>query len=135
MRRLPDIVVVAKPLAGGLPLGAILAQESLPAAFVPGLHGSTYGGGPLACAMALEFLNIIEEEDLLENVRDRGAQFRAGLEHMAAQFDFMREVRSEGLMIGIDLAVEGRPYVTAAMQQGCSSIARTIMFCACCRHL
>ncbi len=115
---LPDIVVLAKPLAGGLPLGAIVAQESFAAGFVPGLHGSTFGGGPLTCAMALEFLAIIEEEDLLENVRDRGAQLRAGLSRLAQQFDFIREVRGEGLMVGIDLAVEGQPYVTAAMQQG-----------------
>ena len=118
MRRLPDIVVVAKPLAGGLPLGAILAKESFAEAFAPGLHGSTFGGGPLACAMALEFLNTVEEENLLENVRDRGAQLRAGLEHIAAQFDFVREIRGEGLMIGIDLAVEGRAYVAAALRQG-----------------
>ena len=88
----PDIVVVAKALAGGLPLGAILAKESFAEAFAPGLHGSTFGGGPLACATALEFLNTVEEENLLENIRDRGAQFRAGLEHIAAGFDFVREI-------------------------------------------
>ena len=114
---LPDIVVVAKPLAGGLPLGAILARESFAEAFAPGLHGSTFGGGPLACATALEFLNTIEEENLLENIRDRGAQLRAGLEHIAARFDFVNEIRSEGLMIGIDLAVEGREYVAAALRR------------------
>jgi acetylornithine/N-succinyldiaminopimelate aminotransferase len=114
----PDIVVVAKALAGGLPLGAILAKESFAEAFAPGLHGSTFGGGPLACATALEFLNTVEEENLLENIRDRGAQLRAGLEHIAARFDFVNEIRSEGLMIGIDLAVEGREYVSAALRRG-----------------
>jgi len=61
--------------------------------------------------MALEFLDIIEDENLLENVRGRGAQLRAGISKLAAQFDFIREVRGEGLMIGIDLSVEGQPYV------------------------
>ncbi len=115
---LPDIVVVAKPLAGGLPLGAILAQESFAEAFSPGLHGSTFGGGPLTCAMALEFLSILEDEEVLENVRDRGAQLRAGLLRLEAQFDFIREVRGEGLIVGVDLTVEGRPYVEAALRHG-----------------
>ncbi len=115
---LPDMVVVAKPLGGGLPLGAILAKGSFAEAFSPGLHGSTFGGGPLACAVALEFLDIIEDEELLENVCARGAQLRAGLSGLAAEFDFVREIRSEGLMLGIDLTVDGRPYVEAALRHG-----------------
>jgi acetylornithine/succinyldiaminopimelate/putrescine aminotransferase len=111
-------VVVAKPLAGGLPLGAILAQESFAEAFTPGLHGSTFGGGPLACAMALEFLAILKDDDLLENVRARGAQLRAGLSRLGGEFDFVREVRGEGLILGLDLTVEGRPYVEAALRHG-----------------
>ena len=114
----PDIVVVAKSLAGGLPLGAMLAREEFAEAFSPGLHGSTFGGGPLACATALEFLNTVEEEDLLNNVRERGAQLQAGLARLAEQFDFIGEIRCEGLMIGVDLAVEGRDYVDAALQRG-----------------
>jgi acetylornithine aminotransferase/acetylornithine/N-succinyldiaminopimelate aminotransferase len=115
---LPDIAVVAKPLAGGLPLGALIAKESFAEALSPGLHGSTFGGGPLTCAVALEFLSTVEEEDLLENVRARGAQLRAGLSRLSAQFDFIREVRGEGLLIGLELAVEGRPYVAAALRHG-----------------
>jgi acetylornithine/N-succinyldiaminopimelate aminotransferase len=114
----PDIVVVAKSLAGGLPLGAFMAKESLAEAIEPGLHGSTFGGGPLTCAVALEFLATVEEEDLLENVRARGAQLRAGLSRLSAQCDFIREVRGEGLIIGAELAVEGRPYVATAFRQG-----------------
>jgi acetylornithine/N-succinyldiaminopimelate aminotransferase len=115
---LPDVVVIAKPLAGGLPLGAILARESLAEGFSPGLHGSTFGGGPLACAVALEFLSTVEDEELLENVRDRGAQLRAGLAQLAAKFDFIREVRGEGLIVGVELTVEGKPYVEAALRRG-----------------
>jgi acetylornithine/N-succinyldiaminopimelate aminotransferase len=115
---LPDIVVVAKPLAGGLPLGALLARESFAAAFSPGLHGTTFGGGPLVCAAALEFLTTVEEEDLLANIRERGAEIRAGLVRLAAKFDFIREVRGEGLMLGVELSVEGGPYVEEALRQG-----------------
>jgi acetylornithine/N-succinyldiaminopimelate aminotransferase len=115
---LPDIVVVAKPLAGGLPLGAFLAREEFAASFVPGLHGSTFGGGPLTCATALAFLNAVESKHLLANVRARGAELKTGLKKMAAKFDFIREVRGEGLMIGVDLDVEGAPYVAEALKQG-----------------
>jgi predicted acetylornithine/succinylornithine family transaminase len=115
---LPDIVVVAKPLAGGLPLGAIVARESLAESFSPGLHGSTFGGGPLACAVALEFLSVVEDDNLLENVRERGSQLRAELTRIAADVDFIREVRGEGLICGIELAVEGKPYAEAAFREG-----------------
>jgi acetylornithine/N-succinyldiaminopimelate aminotransferase len=115
---LPDIVIVAKPLAGGLPLGAFLAREELAASFSPGLHGSTFGGGPLTCATGLTFLDTVEKKHLLANVRARGAELKAGLKKMAAQFDFIREVRGEGLMIGVDLDVEGAPYVAEALKQG-----------------
>ena len=115
---LPDVVVIAKPLAGGLPLGAILARESFAEGFSPGLHGSTFGGGPLACAVALEFLSTVEDEELLANVRERGAQLRAELVQLAAKFGFIREVRGEGLIVGMELTVEGKPYVEAALRQG-----------------
>jgi acetylornithine/N-succinyldiaminopimelate aminotransferase len=115
---LPDIVIVAKPLAGGLPLGAFLAREEFASSFVPGLHGSTFGGGPLTCATGLTFLNTVEQKHLLANVRARGAELKAGLNKMAAKFGFIREVRGEGLMLGVDLDVEGAPYVAEALKQG-----------------
>jgi acetylornithine aminotransferase/acetylornithine/N-succinyldiaminopimelate aminotransferase len=114
----PDVVTVAKPLAGGLPLGAILASEKFAAAFSPGLHGTTFGGGPLVCAAALEFLTVVEEEKMIENVRERGAELRAGLEKLAARFDFIREIRGEGLMYGVDLTVDGAAYVRSALRRG-----------------
>jgi acetylornithine/N-succinyldiaminopimelate aminotransferase len=115
---LPDILVVAKPLAGGLPLGAFLAREEFAAAFSPGLHGSTFGGGPLVCAAGLTFLDTVERKHLLANVRARGAELRAGLKKLAAKFDFIREIRGEGLILGVDLDVEGAPYVAEALKQG-----------------
>src|SRR5580700_11051195 len=114
----PDIVVIAKPLAAGLPLGAILASDAVAAKISPGLHGSTFGGGPLVCATALEFLNIVEDSRLLENVRARGAELREGLAALAKKFALIREIRGEGLMIGVELSIEGAPFVAEALKQG-----------------
>jgi acetylornithine aminotransferase/acetylornithine/N-succinyldiaminopimelate aminotransferase len=114
----PDIVTVAKPLAGGLPLGAFIANEKFAAAFTPGMHGTTFGGGPLVCATALEFLAVVEEKNLLANIRERGAELRTGLEAIAARFDFIREVRGEGLILGVDLTVDGAPIVQEALRHG-----------------
>jgi acetylornithine aminotransferase/acetylornithine/N-succinyldiaminopimelate aminotransferase len=114
----PDIALIAKPLAAGLPLGAILTTEAVASRVSPGMHGTTFGGGPLACAVALEFLRIVDDEKLLENIRTRSAELREGLTKLASQFDFIREIRAEGLMIGIELSVEGAPFVTEAMQRG-----------------
>jgi acetylornithine/N-succinyldiaminopimelate aminotransferase len=114
----PDIVTVAKPLAGGLPLGAVIAGEEFADAFTTGIHGTTFGGGPLVCAAALEFLNTVEDEKLLENVRERGAELKSGLKKLQARFDFIRELRGEGLMLGLDLTIEGAPIVEEALRQG-----------------
>lgn len=114
----PDIVTVAKPLAGGLPLGAIIANEQFAATFVPGMHGSTFGGGPLICATALEFLAVVEDSKLLANIRERSSELRSGLEKLATRFDFIREVRGEGLLLGIDLAMDGSPIVAQALHNG-----------------
>jgi len=114
----PDIVTVAKPLAGGLPLGAFIANEAFAAAFTPGLHGTTFGGGPFVCAVALEFLETLEDEKLLENVRERGEELRQGLEKLQSRFDFIREVRGEGLIVGLDLSIEGGPIVEEALKRG-----------------
>jgi acetylornithine/N-succinyldiaminopimelate aminotransferase len=114
----PDIAIVAKPLAAGLPLGAILATNAVAAHISPGLHGTTFGGGPMICAAALEFLQIIEDEKLLQNVHSRGEELRAGLQALARKVDFIREVRAEGLMVGVQLAVEGAPFVAEAARRG-----------------
>ena len=114
----PDVVVIAKPLAAGLPLGAILTSEAVAQKVSPGLHGTTFGGGPLACATALEFLNVIEDEKLLENIRERSTELRDGLSALAAKFPFIREIRGEGLMIGIELSIDGAPFVSQAMLKG-----------------
>src|ERR1700719_1879389 len=114
----PDLVLVAKPLAAGLPLGAILATEAVASRVSPGLHATTFGGGPLICAVALEFLKILEDQKLLENVRARGAELAEGLGKFAGKYNFIREIRAEGLMLGVELSIDGNPFVTEALRQG-----------------
>jgi predicted acetylornithine/succinylornithine family transaminase len=114
----PDIAVIAKPLAAGLPLGAILTNNAVAARVSPGLHGTTFGGGPMICAVALEFLKIVEDEKLLENIRARGQEIRAGLEELKSKFDFIKDVRGEGCMFGVELSIEGGPFVAEALNRG-----------------
>ena len=114
----PDLVAIAKPLAAGLPLGAILGTEAVAARVSPGLHGTTFGGGPMICAVSLEFLKILEKTKILANAAARGAEIRAGIEKLATKYPFIKEVRGEGLMIGVGLTVDGAPFVAEAMNRG-----------------
>src|SRR5206468_7917146 len=88
----PDMVAVAKPIAAGLPLGAFLAKEEFASAISAGQHGTTFGGGPLACRVALEYLAILEEETLLENVVRVGAYLQQQLQNLVGK-NGVREVR------------------------------------------
>jgi predicted acetylornithine/succinylornithine family transaminase len=114
----PDIVTVAKPLAAGLPMGALIANESVASAISAGKHGTTFGGGPLVCRVALEFLAILEEERLLENVRAVGAYFRERLQGLQRNFAMVREVRGRGLMLAMELDVPAKPVMDAALAEG-----------------
>ena len=99
----PDIVTVAKPLAAGLPLGAVLARNDVAAAFHPGMHGTTFGGGPLACAAALAFLEEISRPGFVEGIAARGEYFRDRLLHLKSRHRCVRDVRGMGLMAAIEL--------------------------------
>jgi acetylornithine/N-succinyldiaminopimelate aminotransferase len=114
----PDIVAIAKPIAAGLPLGAFLAKEDFASAISAGQHGTTFGGGPLACRVALEFLAIVEEEKLLENVSRVGAYLRQTLNELIGKRAAAKEVRGRGLIQGIQLDVPARPIVDAALAEG-----------------
>jgi acetylornithine/N-succinyldiaminopimelate aminotransferase len=94
----PDIVAIAKPIAAGLPLGAFVANEELASAISPGQHGTTFGGGPLACRVALEFLNIVEEEKLLENVNKVGAYLQQQLKDVVEKRSAAVGVRGRGFI-------------------------------------
>jgi acetylornithine/N-succinyldiaminopimelate aminotransferase len=113
----PDIVAIAKPIAAGLPLGAFLAKEEFASAISAGQHGTTFGGGPLACRVALEYLAIIEEEKLLENVERVGAYLQQQLQKLVGK-NGVREVRGRGFIQGIQLDRPARPIVEQALAEG-----------------
>ena len=99
----PDITTLAKPLAGGLPLGAMLCTEEAARAIHPGLHGTTFGGGPLACAVAIAVIDAIEQEGLLSNIRETGAYFKGQLHDVAAKHESVVDVRGMGLMLAMEM--------------------------------
>ncbi len=114
----PDIVAIAKPIAAGLPLGAFIAKEEFANAISPGQHGTTFGGGPLACRVALEFLAIVEDEKLLENVNRVGAYLQQELKIIVEKSAAAKEVRGRGFIQGINLAIPARPIVDEALAEG-----------------
>jgi acetylornithine aminotransferase/acetylornithine/N-succinyldiaminopimelate aminotransferase len=97
----PDIVTIAKPLAAGLPLGAILTTNRVASSMHPGMHGTTFGGGPLACAVAIEFLRALDE--LLDHVREMGCYFQGQLAALKSKHDCIRDIRGMGLMLAMEL--------------------------------
>ncbi len=99
----PDMVTLAKPLACGLPLGAVLASNRVAAAITPGMHGTTFGGGPLACAVALEVLDVIARDGLLARVEELGSYFLSRLDDLAARHGEVKEARGLGLMLALEL--------------------------------
>ncbi len=113
---LPDIMVTAKPLACGLPLGAIVANERAAATIGPGMHGSTFGGSALACRVALEFFDILD--DLLPSIQRVGGYLSLMLKELAHKHGFIKEVRGFGLMIGVEMDIPGKQMVTDAMAEG-----------------
>ncbi len=100
---LPDIVTVAKPLAGGLPLGAMLCTEPVSRAMHPGMHGTTFGGGPLACSVAIAVIDTIKSASLLDHVTVVGAYFKNGLGALKHKHPGVVEVRGKGLMLAAEL--------------------------------
>lgn len=113
---LPDIMVAAKPMACGIPIGVICSNEKAAAAIKPGMHGTTYGGGPLACRVALEFFDILDE--LLPSIANVGGYFRMRLTELAKHFSFIKEIRGQGLMIGVDLEFSGKQLVLDGIKRG-----------------
>ena len=112
----PDIVLVAKPLAAGLPLAAILINEKAAEVITPGMHGTTFGGGVLVCRLALEFLDLVEE--LLPHIQETGDYFRERLGELVVKYDFVKEVRGKGLMVGLNLTVPGKTVVPKLQEAG-----------------
>ncbi|HHY98775.1 MAG TPA: acetylornithine/succinylornithine family transaminase, partial [Firmicutes bacterium] len=114
----PDIVSLAKALAGGLPMGAILAKDHVAQHFVPGSHASTFGGNPVSAAAANAVLKTIFEEDLISNAVKMGRHFMAGLSYLGLKHDLITDVRGLGLMIGLGLARGAREIASHCLESG-----------------
>jgi predicted acetylornithine/succinylornithine family transaminase len=113
---MPDVVVAAKPVACGLPLGFILANEKAAAAIRPGMHGTTFGGGPLACRVGLDFIDVLDE--LMPSIRRMGTYFLDRLQHLASKHAVIKQVRGFGLMLGVELNVPGKQLVLDGIGRG-----------------
>jgi acetylornithine/N-succinyldiaminopimelate aminotransferase len=114
----PDVMTLAKGLANGLPMGALLATEDVAGAFVPGTHASTFGAGPVVAVAAKTALDLLSAPEFLAEVRARGAFVQEKLKHFWSQFPVIKEVRGLGLMWGLELAQEGAPVVAACRERG-----------------
>ncbi|MDI3298691.1 MAG: acetylornithine transaminase [Bacillota bacterium] len=119
----PDVVTLAKGLAGGVPVGAMGVREELAGVLAPGSHGSTFGGNPLAMAAALATLEAIAGQGLVERAREVGARLREGLEALAARHPSLLEVRGRGLMLGIRLAEPPAALIAALRERGLLAVA------------
>jgi acetylornithine/N-succinyldiaminopimelate aminotransferase len=114
----PDVMTLAKALAGGLPMGALLATEAVASAFVPGTHASTFGAGPVVAAAAKTALDLLSAPQFLAEVRRQGGMLREKLATFQRRFPIIREVRGLGLMWGLELTQEGTPVVAACRERG-----------------
>ncbi|MFH1368376.1 MAG: aspartate aminotransferase family protein [Elusimicrobiota bacterium] len=113
----PDIITVAKSLGGGLPLAATVAKDSVALALIAGEHGTTFGGNPVACAAAVEYLRLVTPK-LLQKVKKTGRYFKWKLEALKTKFACIKEVRGEGLMLGVELDFNGADVVKFCQQKG-----------------
>lgn len=114
----PDIMTLAKGLAGGVAAGAIIATDGVAPSLRPGMHASTFGGNPLACAAGVATVETIEEEGLLENCQQMSDLFRSRFEALQADLPIIEEVRVKGLMVGVDLTIPSAPAVGKCMERG-----------------
>jgi predicted acetylornithine/succinylornithine family transaminase len=114
----PDLVVTAKPIACGYPLGVFMARGAAATVLDAGTHGTTFGGGPLACRLALEFLDVLADGRVYENVLARGAELKHGMQALARKHKFVKEVRGKGLMLAMELDRPAAPYVNRLAELG-----------------
>ena len=115
----PDIMTLAKALAGGLPAGAMLAKKHVAESFSPGSHASTFGGNPVCMAAGVAAMEILLHGTVIENCRSMGAYFTQGLESLKQQYpSIIKAVRGKGLIIGMELNIEGKEIVSTCLKQG-----------------
>jgi len=114
----PDIMTLAKALGGGLPLGAMLAREEVSNSFGPGSHASTFGGNPVSCAAGLAVMHALVKGGVLKNCVQMGKYFARGLDGLKKRFSFIRQIRGKGLIIGVELEIDGGKIVDGCLQEG-----------------
>jgi predicted acetylornithine/succinylornithine family transaminase len=114
----PDIMTLAKALGGGLPIGAMLAREEVAKSFAPGSHASTFGGNPLACSVGVAVMKTLLKGGVLKNSVKMARVFVKGLERLRERFSFARSIRGKGLLLGLELEMDGTKIVEACMQEG-----------------
>ncbi len=115
----PDMMTLAKGLGNGFPIGALLAEGQVAEAFGPGSHASTFGGNPVACAAATAVLEtLLEDDHILENCQRMGEYLVKQLTEMAEDYTFVRSVRGKGLLVGMDLMMDGRPIASECLSEG-----------------
>lgn len=114
----PDILTLAKAVAGSLPGAALLAKKEIAPSLRPGMHAATYGGNPVAAAAGIAAIRMVEDEGLLEKAKKIGEKFISQLQALAKSVDLIQDVRGTGVMIGVELAVEGTPFVKSCMEKG-----------------
>ena len=113
----PDMLTLAKSLAGGVPIGALLIKKGIADSFKPGDHASTFGGNPLATAAGVAALTTILEEGMLENCQNVGNYFLSQLEELKRKFSFVQEVRGKGLILGMELKIDGSSIVQEMLKK------------------
>ena len=114
----PDVMTLAKALAAGPPIGAMVAREEYAAALSPGTHGSTFGGNPLIAAAGVAAMKVLLEDDILDNCITMGIYLRSKLEQLREKYPFISNVRGRGLMVGMELSIDGGDIVKTALDQG-----------------
>jgi acetylornithine/LysW-gamma-L-lysine aminotransferase len=114
----PDIMCLAKGIAGGVPMGATLVRQDILAVISKGEHSSTFGGNPLACAAGIAALKALTEDGLVENSEKMGKIFREGLEKLKEKHTIIREIRGKGLMIGVEMKFEVRDILMNLIKEG-----------------
>jgi len=114
----PDLMILAKALGGGLPIGALVAREKIAATFQPGMHASTFGGSPLVCKAALGVFKAVDSDKMLPNCVKMGKYLTEKLKDLQEKFDCIKEIRGLGLMVGIELTVEGKPVFDECLKAG-----------------
>lgn len=114
----PDLMILAKSLGGGLPIGALVVKKELANVFKPGMHASTFGGSPLVCQASLGTFNAIVKDKMLRNVKTMGPYLLQKTKELMGKYSFITEVRGMGLMVGVQLSIEGKTIVEDCFEQG-----------------